>query len=207
MTLARHLSKITANPSSAIAKLTESLMDLVMWVPTSAEVVVDDPHARSIELMHKASTKAAGISGTAALVPGPLGMLTLIPDLLAIWSVQAQLVADIAAIHGKSGTLSKEQMIWCMFKHSMAHLGRDFVVQTGERFIVRRQTVQFIQKTVGKLGLKIAQRLLGKTMARYIPLIGAAAVARYAYVDTKQVGLAAMMLFSKEVIIQEVGEA
>lgn len=206
MTLARHLSKITAKPSSAIAKLTEGLMHLVMWVPTSAEVVADDPHARSLALLHKASTKAAGISGAAALVPGPLGMLTLIPDLLAIWSVQAQLVADIAAIHGKSGTLSKEQMIWCMFKHSMAHLGRDFVVQTGERFIVRRQTVQFIQKTVGKLGLKIAQRLLGKTMARYIPLIGAAAVARYAYVDTKQVGLAAMMLFSKEVIIQEVGE-
>ena len=72
MTLARHLSKITATPSSAIAKLTEGLMDLVMWVPTSAEVVVDDPHARSIELMHKASKKAAVISGTAALVPGPL---------------------------------------------------------------------------------------------------------------------------------------
>lgn len=60
---------------------------------------------------------------------------------------------------------------------------------------------------VGKLGVKIAQRLLGKTMARYLPVFGAAAVARYAYVDTKQVGHAAMMLFSKEVIIQEVGEA
>lgn len=121
--------------------------------------------------------------------------------------MQAQLVADIAAIHGKSGTLSKEQMIWCMFKHSMAHLGRDLVVQAGERFIVRRQTVQFIQKVVGKLGIKIAKRLLGKTVARYFPLVGAVAVARYAYVDTKQVGLASMLLFSKEVIIQEVGEA
>lgn len=207
MTIARTLSKIIENPSSAIGKLTEGLMDLVMWVPTSAEVVADDPHACSLELLHKASKKAAGISGAAALVPGPLGMLTLIPDLLAIWSVQAQLVADIAAIHGKSETLSKEQMIWCLFKHSMAHLGRDLVVLAGERFIVRRQTVQFIQMVVGKLGVKIAQRLLGKTMARYLPVFGAAAVARYAYVDTKQVGHTAMMLFSKEVIIQEVGEA
>lgn len=57
------------------------------------------------------------------------------------------------------------------------------------------------------MGLICAKRLLGKTVARYLPLVGAAAVARYAYVDTKQVGHAAMMLFSKEVIIQEVGEA
>lgn len=204
MTLSRHLSKISESPSSAINKLTEGLMDLVMRVPTSAEVVLDDPHARSLALLHKASKKAAGISGTAALVPGPFGMLTLIPDLLAIWNVQAQLVADIAAIHGKSGTLSKEQMIWCMFKHSMAHLGRDLVVQAGERFIVRRQTVQFIQKLVGKLGVKIAKRLLGKTVARYLPLVGAAVVARYAYIDTKQVGLAAMMLFSKDMMTQDV---
>ncbi len=88
MTLARHLSNIAATPSAAIGTLTEGLMKLVMLVPTSAEVIADDPHARSLELMHNASTKAAGISGSAALVPGPLGMLTLIPDLLAIWSVQ-----------------------------------------------------------------------------------------------------------------------
>jgi uncharacterized protein (DUF697 family) len=202
MTKALHLSKIAATPSSAVDKLTEGLMDLVMWVPTSTEVVVDDPHARSLALLHKAAKKSAGISGTAALVPGPLGMLTLIPDLLAIWSVQAQLVADIAAIHGKTGTLSKEQMIWCMFKHSMAHFGSDLVVQAGERFIVRKQTVQFIQKIIGKLGVKIAKRLLSKTVARYLPLVGAAAVAQYAYVDTKQVGLAAMTLFSKQITIQ-----
>jgi hypothetical protein len=39
-----------------------------------------------------------------------------------------------------------------------------------------------------------------------LPVLGAAAVARYAYIDTKKVGLAAMALFSKEVVIEQ-GEA
>lgn len=36
-------------------------------------------------------------------MPGPLGLLTILPDMYAIWRVQAQLVADIAAVYGKTG--------------------------------------------------------------------------------------------------------
>lgn len=141
------------------------------------------------------------------MVPGPLGLLTLLPDMVAIWKVQAQLVADIAAVYGKTSTLGREQMVWCLFKHSISHLARDFVVQVGERYVVRRQTVQFVQRAIKLLGVKIAQRLFGKSMARYVPFLGAAAVARYAYVDTKRVGLSAITLFSKDVDILEVSEA
>lgn len=189
--------------SALISKVTDRLTDLLLSVPTSMEVESTEPEVRSNQLMIKAARKAAIISGGAAMVPGPLGLMTLLPDMVAIWQVQAQLVADIAAVHGKSSTLGKEQMVWCLFKHSIAHLARDFVVQVGERYIVRRQTVQFIQKAIGMLGVKIAQRLLGKTAARYIPFLGAAAVARYAFVDTKKVGRTAMALFGKDVVIQE----
>ena len=59
-----------------------------------------------------------------------------------------------------------------------------------------------MQKAVGFLGIKIAQRVLGKSVARYLPVLGAAAVARYAYIDTKKVGAAANALFSKEIVIE-----
>lgn len=52
-------------------------------------------------------------------------------------------------------------------------------------------------------GIKITQRLLGKTLACYIPLFGAAAVASYAYADTRKVGQSAMAMFRKEVVIVE----
>ncbi|MBP9907485.1 MAG: hypothetical protein KBF66_18205 [Rhodoferax sp.] len=173
-----------------------------MSIPQSTEPASPTPKVRATELINKACRTTAGISGGAALVPGPLGLLTILPDMYAIWRVQSQLVADIAAVHGKLGALTKEQMIWCLFKHSAAHVAGDFVVQVGERYIVHPRSLQWMQKAVGFLGIKIAQRVLGKSLARYLPLLGAAAVARYAYMDTKKVGLAAEALFSKEIVFE-----
>ena len=188
--------------SLAEAQVTGVLMDLIVLIPQSEERLSPTPDVRSAELIKKASTTTASISGGAALVPGPLGLLTILPDMYAIWRVQAHLVADIAAVYGKTGTLGKEQMIWCLFKHSAAHVAGDFVVQVGERYIVHPRSLQLMQKAVGMLGIKIAQRVLGKSVARYLPVLGAAAVARYAYIDTKKVGFAAMSLFSKEIVIE-----
>ena len=188
--------------SLALAQVTGVLMDVIVSIPQSEERLSPKPQDRSTELIKKASTTTASISGGAALVPGPLGLLTILPDMYAIWRVQAHLVADIAAVYGKTGTLGKEQMIWCLFKHSAAHVAGDFVVQVGERYIVHPRSLQLMQKAVGMLGIKIAQRVLGKSVARFLPVLGAAVVARYAYIDTKKVGLAAISLFSKEIVIE-----
>ena len=198
------MNKDAENPGSSVAEaqVTGVLMDVIVSIPRSEERLSATPDTRSTELIKKASTTTAGISGGAALVPGPLGLLTILPDMYAIWRVQARLVADIAAVYGKSGTLSKEQMVWCLFKHSAAHVAGDFVVQVGERYIVHPRSLQGMQKAVGLLGIKIAQRALGKSVARYLPVLGAAVVARYAYTDTKKVGLAAMSLFSQEIVIE-----
>jgi uncharacterized protein (DUF697 family) len=192
--------------SLAEAQVTGVLMDVIVSIPQSEERLSPTPEVRSTELIKKASTTTAGISGGAALVPGPLGLLTILPDMYAIWRVQAHLVADIAAVYGKTGTLGKEQMIWCLFKHSAAHVAGDFVVQVGERYIVHPRSLQWMQKAVGLLGFKIAQRVLGKSVARFLPVLGAVAVARYAYIDTKKVGLAATSLFSRDIVIEQ-GEA
>ncbi len=186
----------------AEAQVTGVLMDVIVSIPDSKEPLSSTPEARSAAIIKKACTTTAGISGGAALVPGPLGLLTILPDMYAIWRLQAHLVADIAAVYGKSGTLGKEQMIWCLFKHSAAHVAGDFVVQVGERYIVHPRSLQWLQKAVGLLGIKVAQRVLGKSVARYLPVLGAAAVARYAYSDTKKVGLAAASLFSREIVIE-----
>lgn len=184
-------------------QITGVLLNVVLSIPKSNEMALSTPEPRLTELINTACRTTAGISGGAALVPGPLGMLTLLPDMYAIWRVQSQLVADIAAVYGKTGTLGKEQMLWCLFKHSAAHVAGDFVVQVGERYIVHPSSLLLIQKAVGFLGIKIAQRALGKSVARYLPVLGAAAVASYAYVDTKKVGAAAKALFSKEIVIEQ----
>lgn len=73
---------------------------------------------RSQQIAMLAGAQAATVSGTLALPPGPLGMLTIVPDLLAVWKIQAQMVADIAGAFGKNAHLSQEQMLYCLFNCS-----------------------------------------------------------------------------------------
>jgi len=58
------------------------------------------PYERSKEITQKACAKAAAVSGSLALPVGPLGMLTVLPDLVIVWRIQAQMVADIAVAFG-----------------------------------------------------------------------------------------------------------
>ena len=116
--------------------LTETILNLISKVPTSSEVSSSAPDSRARQLARNAARKSAGISGGAALAPGPLGMLTILPDLVGVWRVQAQMVSDIAASYGKTATLSQEQMVFCLFKHSAAQLLRDVIVREGGRYLV-----------------------------------------------------------------------
>ena len=181
--------------------VSEAILKLVASVPKSGEHESSSPEARARVLARAAARTSAGISGGAALVPGPLGLLSLLPDMVGVWRVQTQMVSDIAAVYGKTATLTKEQMVYCLFKHAAAQLLRDVVVRSGERFLVRPVSLRMMQSLAAKISIKVGQRAIGKTVARYAPVIGAIGVGGYAYYDTKGVAKTAIELFGNEVIV------
>lgn len=179
--------------------VTDAIMKLVSKVPPSSEICSATPDARVRKLVRDAARTTAGISGGAALAPGPLGMLTLLPDLVGVWKVQAQMVADIAATYGKSATLTQEQMVYCLFKHSAAQLLRDIIVREGGRYLVLPVSLRMMRSLATKIGIQVGQRSVGKAIARYAPLVGALGVGAYAYYDTQKVADTAIELFGSEV--------
>ena len=186
-----------------MSRIGNAILNLVAVIPASSEAVSGAPAQRARTLARSAARTTAQISGVAALAPGPLGLLSLLPDLVAVWKIQSQLVADIAAAYGKTATLDKEQMLFCLFKHSAAQVFRDVVFRTGERFLVRRASVRVLQKMAAVIGMRLSQRAMGKAVSRFLPLVGATAVAGYAYYDTKQVAAAAIELFGSEIVLQD----
>lgn len=180
-------------------KIITGLMDLLTQIPESKTKKSETPSLVCKEIIRSASLKAAGISGALALPPGPLGLLTVLPDLFAIWRLQAQMVADIAAAHGKTGFLTKEALLYCLFKHGASQLLRDVVVRSGERFILRRSSHRMIENICQKLGIKVSQRVLGASVSRWLPVLGAVVVGSYARYDTQQVGAFALDFFSKDI--------
>jgi hypothetical protein len=179
----------------------DAIVAVVSRVPETRETPVADPDARVRELARAAARRAAAISGGLALPPGPLGVLTLVPDLIAIWRIQAQLVADIAGARGRSGSLTREQMLWCLFRHAASHVLRDVVVRGGQRAIVHRLTVSALQSIATRLGMQLSHQLVAKAASRWVPGLGAAAVAAYAWWDTERVARVADDLFSREIVL------
>jgi EcsC protein family len=178
-----------------------AVLKLLVNVPTSLEDTVanaDLARIRSLAVGRAAARKATLMASSMALPPGVLGWLTLLPELVAVWRVQSQMVADIAAIHGKSGSLNREHLLYCLFKHVSAQVLRDVVVRAGERFLVQKASSAVLQTIAKKLGVKLSQQLAGKGAARFMPLVGAVGMGAYAYFDTTQVAKTAIEFFSSE---------
>ncbi|MFZ3083290.1 hypothetical protein [Rhodoferax ferrireducens] len=191
----------TDAPSGLRHKVGDAILGLVLRVPTSGEREIEQPEKRARALGRAAARQAGVMAGSLALPPGFLGWLTVLPELVGVWKLQAQLVSDIAAVYGKHATLGREQMIYCLFKHVSAQLFRDVVVRVGERYVVQTASLGFIQSAARLLGVKVTQRIIGKSASRFVPLLGAVGVSAYAYFDTQQVAKTTIDLFSKDIVI------
>jgi hypothetical protein len=165
----------------------DAIEDIVARVPPSREHAAQDPAAAARILARRAASRAAALSGALALPPGVVGMLTVLPDLVAIWRIQAQLVSDIAGLYGREVELTRTHMLYCLFRHAASQLARDVAVRTGERFVIRQLSGGALRGVLGSVGLSVTQRVIGTSASRWLPVLGAAAVAGYAYFDTMQV--------------------
>lgn len=177
-----------------IARLIERF---ITEIPGSHELTSDDPKLRAEQIIRGTALKAGATSGGLAIPPGPAGYLTIIPDLIIIWKLQAQMVADIAAVYGKTGSLSREQMLYCLFRHAASQAVRDIVMRVGDRYLLRQTTLRTVQNAIKAIVPRVTQRTIKGALARVVPILGAAGVGAYAFYDTRQVGKTAMDLFSK----------
>jgi len=178
--------------------LLNALENVVANVPPAREGIASEPELAAQKLARKAARRAATVSGALALPPGVFGMLTVLPDLVAIWRIQAQMVSDIAGLHGKDLQLTRAHMVYCLFRHAASQAVRDIAVRTGNRVVMRHLSSGALRSVLASVGLSVSQRVAGSAAGRWIPVIGAGAVAAYAYYDTLQVARTAVELLREK---------
>jgi hypothetical protein len=167
---------------------------IITDVPTPRDGARGSTPASAQDVMRAAARRAALVSGSLALPPGPIGIATVLPDLYLIWKIQRQMVADLFALYGRTGELTRSSMLYCLFRHAASQVLRDVAVRAGERFVTRQLTGGALRSAMGSLGVTVTQRIAGTTAGRFVPALGAAAVAAYAYWDTMQVAKTAHRL-------------
>lgn len=191
--------KVATNIHSQIA---QTILDAIAHIPSTDETKSRTPREQARKIASAAAAKAGLSAGALAAPPGLAGMLTLIPELLAVWRIQTKMIADIAAVYGQTAKLTQEQMLYCLFKATAPTAVGALVVMVGESVLVRRSTLRAIQKIAEKVGIKVTQTLLGKSIARWLPFVGALGVGAYTYYETGRVAQTAIELFEKAIEVE-----
>ncbi|MCQ8894924.1 EcsC family protein [Limnobacter humi] len=203
----------TSLPQSWMAPL-QTVVGLVTGgVPDSKEPGrAKRPYERSKEITQKACAKAAAVSGSLAIPVGPLGMLTVLPDLMLVWRIQAQMVVDIATAFGHQGPVTQQELMNCLFQHVAGTALREYersipiehpdntarsVLDLIDQFTRSggRDLAVRVSKQIGQV---LVQRVAKRAASRIVPLAGAAVVSAYAALDTKEVARTAVEMFSGE---------
>ena len=146
--------------------------------------------------VRKTAIKSASLSAALAVPGGVTGLITMLPEIAGIWRLQAQMVGSIANAYGYEKSLSREQMIWCMFKQFGYGVVSKYVFQKGGTYVFKQMNSQAFQGAAHLIGKRLVTQQGSKAASRIIPLAGSVASGALSYRDTQRVGKNALRLYS-----------
>lgn len=116
------------------------------------------PDVKSVpSLINSWALTNAAISGGASLIPGPWGMLAVVPEIAAVIRNQLVLIYDIGMAYGKGRVLTKELLAGVLLTAMGASAGAVLIMQ-GNKVLVRRVSLRLFQRIIALLGGKITHQ-------------------------------------------------
>lgn len=186
--------KITDGLESAFDSVIESRQEYYEKNPDKV------PGLAAVDALIRASyTQNAAISGGASLIPGPFGMLAVVPELLLVINNQIKLIYDIGVAHGKKNEITRELLLGIFISAAGTSAG-SLLVMHGSKVLVRRASLRVMQKMIALLGGRITQQALKSAVSKWLPGIGAAAMAVWTGYLTKQIGSKANEIFKHDIV-------
>jgi len=158
---------------------------------------IPDKNSISVVIKSYSMTNAA-ISGGASLIPGPWGMAASIPEIVAVIRNQLVMIYDIGMAYGKKDVLTKELLAGVLLTAMGAGAGT-LLVMHGGKVLIKRATLRVFQRIILILAGKVTQQLLKSMISKWLPVVGAAAMAVWSNYLTRQVGKKAVEIFEKEI--------
>ena len=161
------------------------------------------PDKKSVpSIINSYSLTNAAISGGASLLPGPWGMVAVIPEIATVIRNQLAMIYDVGMAYGKSKVLNKELLAGVLLSALGSSAGSLLVMQ-GSKVLVKRVALRAFQKIIVMLAGRITQQALKSAISKWLPGVGAAAMAFWSNYLTRQVGKKAIEIFEKEIVISE----
>ena len=154
-------------------------------------------------MIASASRQAFGISTAAALPPGPLGLMTIIPELLAVTKIQMNLIYRIAAYYGKQGQVNATLILLIFANEAGLAIGRHIVTRVGAKILVRTLGEESARSLARSVAARIGTRLTRKALGRWVPMLIAPVFGLFSKRITARIGAEAVKLFSLDIELLE----
>jgi uncharacterized protein (DUF697 family) len=153
-------------------------------------------------MIDDAARRAFKISTALGLVPGPLGMATILPEVAALTRLQINLIYRIGKHYGKQEKVNKELVLLILGNAMGIAAGEALLRKAGTTLVVRSVNTGIIRALARKIGARMVDSALEKAVARWIPMVSAPLFGYFSRSLTKKIGREAVRLFSHEVEIE-----
>ena len=142
------------------------------------------------------------IAGAANLIPGPWAMLAAVPELIAVIRNQIQMIYVLGVAHGKEANLSSELLLG-IFSTVIGEKTIGLVTVKGSQLLLKKASIQVLQKIIFWLGGSISQKLLKRFVAKWLPIVGVAAMVLWSRQSTIEMGEKASKMLAMTIVISD----
>ena len=163
--------------------------------PDPDEITVDGSPRKMIR---KASRIAFLMSTGAGIPSGPVGLATIIPEVVALTKLQINLIFKVAKFHQQEAKVNKTIILAVLGVAMGVVLKHALINKVGTRIIVRSLSAEGAKRITREIGEKFAVGLLKSGIGRWIPLMLAPVFGYLSLSMTRKVGREAELLFSHE---------
>ncbi|MEI9479824.1 MAG: hypothetical protein WCO26_25080 [Deltaproteobacteria bacterium] len=174
-------------------RVLENILDTLG--PNPDDIKVD---GTSQKMIRKASRAAFLISTGAGIPTGPMGLATIVPEVVALIKLQIDLIFKVAKFHQQEAKVNKTIILTVLGVAMGVVLKHALVNKVGTRLIVKALSAEGAKRITREIGEKFATGLLKRGLGRWIPLMLAPVFGYLSLSMTRKVGREAESLFSHE---------
>ncbi len=191
--------KIQEDLASRILDIVEKVIDQrTEFYVENPDKIPDENDAKSIISRYSNQNfLVSGASGIAALA-GPAGLLAVIPEIAALIYNQTRMVYDLGMAHGKQDFLTRELIVGVLTSAAVTG-GIGMLTVQGSKVLVQKTSTNILMKVVQMFSAKTAQSASKSILGRYVPAVGAAAIAGWSKYSTRRIGKRAVEIFTKDI--------
>jgi hypothetical protein len=159
--------------------------------------------AKPEQMTKKEAQKAFALSTAAGLPPGPIGWLTILPEIMALLKIQVNLIYKIAKFYQREAKVNKKIVLLILGSAMGIAAKHKILAKVGTRIIVKAMSTTAIRNICKRIGLRIGARILQRGLGRWIPIVLAPIFGAFSYSMTKRVGNEANDLLRQDFNFEE----